>query len=288
MGNWAGLVTTVSILTDELTAVTTNKFFKDDVPAPKYTADLQCVSAVTSVATRYFSHHLGLGKSERLEDFEAVSVRQSDVAPRLSVQAMDTATMLRYDERIKTENSAAELWNDRHFRDKEDEALHRLTNMQLRRPATSADLTRSSLHSHSRLHSSHSRDRLSSSQSQSLPPIILPTSLAAARVQGGWLLPHHSPPPIPVQVATRRPISNAEYELVRRSRRLVRQQRNCFSHNSNAAGPRRVCRLGPAMTGLELAKDQHHPRSSLPHYYGYSLHTSKSVTGIDLRGAASV
>jgi len=80
---------------------------------------------------------------------------------------MDTATMLRYDERIKTENSAAELWNDRHFRDKEDEA-------------------------------------------------------------------------------------------------------------------------GPAMTGLELAKDQHHPRSSLPHYYGYSLHTSKSVTGIDLRGAASV
>ena len=42
------------------------------------------------------------------------------------------------------------------------------------------------------------------------------------------------------------------------------------------------------MTGLELAKDQHHPRSSLPHYYGYSLHTSKSVTGIDLRGAASV
>ena len=34
---------------------------------------------------------------------------------------MDTATMLRYDERIKTENSAAELWNDRHFRDKEDE-----------------------------------------------------------------------------------------------------------------------------------------------------------------------
>ena len=49
-------------------------------------------------------------------------------------------------------------------------------------------------------------------------------------------------------------------------------------------GPRDVCRLGPVATGLEFGRECHHPRSSLPSYYGYSLHTSKSVTGIDLRG----
>ena len=38
------------------------------------------------------------------------------------------------------------------------------------------------------------------------------------------------------------------------------------------------------MTGMELKKEFHHPRSSLPLHYGYSLHAHKSVTGIDLRG----
>ena len=98
-------------------------------------------------------------------------------------------------------------------------------------------------------------------------------------------MPAAMPPCVATRVPTRQPLSRSEKDLLRRSRRTLREQRSVSGLGcETAAGPRRVCRLGPAATGMEHPMLAHHPRSSLPSFYGYSLHSSKGVTGIDLRG----
>ena len=116
----------------------------------------------------------------------------------------------------------------------------------------------------------------------------LPTCAVAARLSGGWVLPPRAPKPEPLVVGalfpSRKPLTRSESDLVRRSRHLIRHgQRHVFGQYSAGAGPRPVARLGPAKTGQELPLQMHHPRSSLPGHYGYSLvsaaHTCTRVHG---------
>jgi hypothetical protein len=93
----------------------------------------------------------------------------------------------------------------------------------------------------------------------------LPTSLAAARLQGGWTVPHGVTLETPEAALVRR--------ALRQSRSALKLQRLPVD-TSAATGPR-------PYSVRWLPYSAEHPRTSMPYSYGQSLHAN-NVLGLDL------
>ena len=148
---------------------------------------------------------------------------------------------MRWDEICSVERSKAETWTDE-YTSSLDSALDRKLISALTGPAPGSKAAK--LEAQRRLPRSHS-----------LPTIVLPSSSAAARLQGGWQHGH-----IDYINSERRVVRHA----LRRSREALKLQRlpvDC----SSATGHR------PYSVRWQSWSAEH-PRSSMPYKYGNSLH----------------
>ena len=116
-----------------------------------------------------------------------------------------------------------------------------------------------------RLPASHSLPSLAGSRG-SKASFALPTSAMAARLQGGWCVPHGVTLETPEATLVRR--------ALRQSRSALKLQRLPVD-TSSATGPR-------PYSVRWLPYSAEHPRHSMPYCYGQSLHAN-NVLGIDPR-----